>query len=98
MLEERVVQIWNRDPPKLSDMVLYQFIFHPPIPKLISVKMAEEGKGQEDLVCLFVTVRHSCVSLVQVFLRIPRLLEIQEVILQGLRGTARETRRRKPGQ
>lgn len=33
------------------------------------------------------------VSVVQVFLRILWLLVIQEVILQGLRGTARETRR-----
>lgn len=58
MLEERVVQIWNRDPSKLSGMVLCKFIFHPPNPKLISVKMAEEGKGQEDLVCLSVTACH----------------------------------------
>lgn len=92
-LEERVVQIWNRDPSKFTGMVLYKFIFHPPIPKLVSVKMAEEGRGQEDLVCLSVTVCHNSVSVVQVFLRILWMLVIQEVILQGLRGIARETRR-----
>lgn len=86
-MEQRPLQVqWH-------GMVLYKFIFHPQIPKLVSVKMAEEGRGQEDLVCLSVTVCHSSDSGVQVFLRILWLLVIQEVILQGPRGTARETRR-----